>query len=598
MRKAVLVLVVIVAVPIIAALVFWATFDINRYRGPIQADLQERLSRSVILGPLRLDLFPPSFRADKVIISDDPSFGNPRPFIQAEKLNVTVRFLPLLHHSVQITSLSLTRPQVELIKNGQGVWNFSTLGAARPTQNQSSSRSSFSLSDLEVNDGLVAVTDQKAGQPRSVYNHIGVSLKMRDHFKSGLVTISDGTIKLGTTSLGLRGTLDTGSSPAKLNLNVTARSVSLAEASRLAAAFGVGLSPNTDVKGRATANLQIGGTADHPALSGTISAGDVHLSGKDMPVAAQIKSVNFRLSPSDIRSDNFVIDYGGTPLSGSIAISRYTSATPVLDADLEAKAAPLPSILKIAKAYGVKALDNLQGEGKLSFNVHVSGPAHSLQGDRILRALDGNSAVDFNRLQVSGTNLGQEISKLAGFLKPAGGTQGLTSMSQVTGHFTIRNGVALTNDLKAAFDLGKIGITGTADLAAETLNLHVSVVVTQKVSQEVGGTSIGGYMTTVLANDQGELVVPVLVRGTFQDPEVSPDIQVFAKMKLKGLMPNSNNPAAGWAGIIGDILKAEGGHQQGQAQTQQQLQEPPENPLKQILQDLSGKKKQETQKSE
>lgn len=111
-----------------AALVFAATFDVNRYRATIQSELENRLGRKVTLGDMHLSVFPPRFRVLNISISDDPRFSTQKPFVQAQQLDVSVKLLPLLTKSVQIDSLGLKRPSVELIKNKQGVWNFVSLG--------------------------------------------------------------------------------------------------------------------------------------------------------------------------------------------------------------------------------------------------------------------------------------------------------------------------------------------------------------------------------------------------------------------------------------------------------------------------------------
>ena len=73
-------------------------------------------------------------------------------------------------------------------------------------------------------------------------------------------------------------------------------------------------------------------------------------------------------------------------------------------------------------------------------------------------------------------------------------------------------------------------------------------------------------MDTALANNQGELVIPVIVTGTFQHPAVAPDLQQIAQMKLKNLLPTTNNPGALTSGILGQILGKKGAAQNGNAQ--------------------------------
>ena len=46
---------------------------------------------------------------------------------------------------------------------------------------------------------------------------------------------------------------------------------------------------------------------------------------------------------------------------------------------------------------------------------------------------------------------------------------GVTNISTLTGHIQVKNGIAQTNDVKAVLDIGNVGVTGTANLADETL---------------------------------------------------------------------------------------------------------------------------------
>ena len=83
MRKVGIAVAMLFGLVIVAVLIFWATFDVNNYRGRIQSELQTRLGRQVSLGQMHLSLFPPSFQVDNVSISDDPAYRDPRPFVKA-----------------------------------------------------------------------------------------------------------------------------------------------------------------------------------------------------------------------------------------------------------------------------------------------------------------------------------------------------------------------------------------------------------------------------------------------------------------------------------------------------------------------------------
>src|SRR5581483_3957337 len=132
---------------------------------------------------------------------------------------------------------------------------------------------------------------------------------------------------------------------------------------------------------------------------------------------------------------------------------------------------------------------------------------------------------------------------------------------QLSGNFDIKNGIAQTNNLKAVIDGGTLAAAGLVNLADQSLNMHVTAVLSKVLSQQVGGTQVGGFMNTALANNQGELVLPVIVTGTFQHPQVAPDLQQVAQMKLKNLLPTTKNPGQLTQGILGAILgnKNQGG---------------------------------------
>jgi hypothetical protein len=89
-------------------------------------------------------------------------------------------------------------------------------------------------------------------------------------------------------------------------------------------------------------------------------------------------------------------------------------------------------------------------------------------------------------------------------------------------------------------------------------------------------------MTTALANNQGELVIPAIVTGTFQNPKVVPDVQKMAQMKLKGLIPNGDNPLGAASSILGGLTGQKGQPAAGQQQ----------NPVNQIMGLFGSKKKQ------
>src|SRR5581483_8295040 len=249
-----------------------------------------------------------------------------------------------------------------------------------------------------------------------------------------------------------------------------------------------------------------------------------------------------------------------------------------------------------------KNVDKLQGQGTLNLDMHAVGPVKSLAGDAIMRALNGTMNLNFANVKYSGADISHELGAIAGFLGKANTSttgQGITNIVKMTGNILVKNGIAQTNNLQALLDIGNVGINGTANLVDQSLNLHVMAVLSQQFTQKLGGGSgVGGYMQTALANNQGELVIPAIVTGTFDHPKFAPDLQQVAQMKLKGLMPNFSNPSQGVAGLIDGLLGQKNANQQGgqQQPTQANPQQDIQGAAQQVLGGLFGKKKQQPKK--
>jgi len=899
MRKLAGVLIALVVIIVIAVIALPSLLDVNQYHDRIQAELQQKLHRQVRLGNMSLKIFPFSIRVSNAEIGEDPRFNTGRPFASTQELAVSAKLLPLLHHDIQVDSVELLNPKIELVRNAEGVWNFASLQeqpaspnvasqpnkkqpspAAKPSPtqqpgnaNQPSSGQAFSLSQLKITNGQVAITDQQKHQSRSVYDHIDVALSnyapgkpfdlslaahlpgqgdqyvkfdgtagpmndqnslttpldgriklnqvsldgvqkflnspqlnqydavasgdatvrnnsgqmsstgtlqlnnvrvrgidigypikadynIGDNLNTDVITISKLNLNLGPTPIGMTGTVNTRPTPAQLNVQVKASNASISEMARLAGAFGVAFNPGTQVAGTLNADIHAQGSTDKPTLNGNLGAQNLVISGKDIPQPVKIPAINLELTPQVVKSNNFTAQSGGTSLNGNFALSNYTSPNGVIDAAIRTSGANLGELINIAKAYGVAAVEGMSGTGSLSLDAHVQGPikqtdrlvysgtgtlqnatintpaltkplfvktanlrfaqnsavlenmqaslgsttatgtatvrnfsAPQLQfalnadklnitelqqitggnakrsaadgfslvpsayaqarpagsamshlagngtlsvgsitfdqllltnfksnlnfsGDptgNLMRTLNGDINFNTGNGKYQGVDLLYELSSIAKFSQSQP-SQGFTNIVKLAGLINIKNGVANTNNLQAIIDGGTVGAEGAVDLVTEALNMRMNAVLAKDLSQKVGGTGIGGYLNTALANRNGELVIPVIVTGTVNKPRIAPDLQKLAQMKLNNLLPTAGNPGAlttGIAGLIGGkgaqqqqgnpvqgILGALGGQQpqqqqqqpaqgqQGTAQQQQQQQ----NPVNDII-GLFGKKK-------
>jgi AsmA protein len=235
--------------------------------------------------------------------------------------------------------------------------------------------------------------------------------------------------------------------------------------------------------------------------------------------------------------------------------------------------------------------DSVTGTLSATFNQSLASPA---SGD-ITPTLNGPFAFAVTNGKLMKLDLLNELGKIAKF---GGSDKGYTSFSNMSGTFDIRNGIASTNDLKAALDVGSMAGSGAINLVNEALSLRLTTVLNQQFSQSVGGTRVGGYLNTALSNKNGELVMPVKVSGNMSRPVVTPDLETMARMKLDNIIPSLGGLLGGKGGTSGLLGALMGKQPQPQGQQQgQQAQTPAQNQQQQQMQDLIGSlfhKKQKT----
>ena len=215
------------------------------------------------------------------------------------------------------------------------------------------------------------------------------------------------------------------------------------------------------------------------------------------------------------------------------------------------------------------AVGNMKDTLTGTLNANVNQTFATPPSGDVTQTLNGPFSFTLTNGKLMKIDLLNELGKIAKF---GGGSKGYTAISSMSGTFDVHNGVANTNDLKAALDVGSMAATGTINLVNEALALHMTAVLDKAFSQSVGGTGVGGYLNTALGNKNGELVLPVIIGGTMSHPLVTPDMQKIAQMKLNNLVPSAG-------GLVGALLggsQAKQGQQPGktaQPSQQQQLQD-------------------------
>lgn len=678
MRRPLVAIGIAVVAVLLLLLLAVSLLNVNRFRPKIEAELQQKLNRPVSLGQMHLRLIPFSVKVDGLTVQQSPSFPSPQPFAVAKEVYVSAGLFSLLGGHPNIRAITLDDPQIELIRNPSGVWNFSDLGRGAKSGAGTSS-SQFTLENLKIRNGQIAVTDQKTNAPRTVYNQIDLTLanfapgKQFDidassHFsgagketlsftgkagplnaantpiyghlsiqqvslvslnaiasgalssntnasvsgeadvkgQNGVVSckgnlnladaviggkkvgypiganydlslnqsndhvqINTGTVKIGPTAVSLDGELDSSAKPANLvNMHVTTNNASIPDLLQLASLFGSSSNASDQIKGNLSANLTLTGPLSAPNVQGTLSSPS--LQAQSLVLTNLQSTLNMNNGVAKLAPLTAGI-FGGQA-NGAISIDTKP-AQPPCSVQMKLSGVDTNALLSAVSSVRDTLYGSLAADANLNFNVD-SGP-------NLAKTLNGTLSFNVTNGQLKNVNILNELSKVGKFLGSAPAQSGAnTALQKLSASMNIQNGVANTNNLVAAMAEGSLTGAGSLNLVNQGINMKVNAVLASGISKTVGGTGIGGFMNSALANKNGELVIPVIVTGTMSHPSFAPDVQEMAKMKLNHLLPTASDPTKLTNGILGSVL----GGKQGQNQQQQ-------NPLNSILNQL-GKKKQ------
>jgi AsmA protein len=177
MKRALKIIGIILGVLILALIALPFGLNVNTFRPRLESELSSALGRKVTVGNMGLSLFAGSLSADDIAIADDPAFGSD-PFIRAKSLKVGVELRPLIFSKVlNITDLTLDQPQVLLLRNPGGTWNFSSLGGKSSTPDaKSSSNPNLSVAKLDVTKGRVTLGNTATPGKLHTYDNVNVTV--------------------------------------------------------------------------------------------------------------------------------------------------------------------------------------------------------------------------------------------------------------------------------------------------------------------------------------------------------------------------------------------------------------------------------------
>ena len=157
---------------VIAVLFVVPFIRISQYKLSIAHALSQTLGREVTVQDASLQTFPlPGLLLTGVVIADDPSIS-PEPILRAEEVLATIRVTSLWRWRLEIASLKLRYPSVNLVRSNDGRWNIeSLLEQARkipsaPTAKKAPERARARFPYIEADAGRINL---KIGNEKKVF---------------------------------------------------------------------------------------------------------------------------------------------------------------------------------------------------------------------------------------------------------------------------------------------------------------------------------------------------------------------------------------------------------------------------------------------
>src|SRR5271170_7264687 len=161
MNRTLRIVAIVIVVLILIVVIVPFLIPVDKFRPTIEEKASQALGRQVQLGGLSLSLITGSLSAENLSIGDDAKFSA-SPFLTAKSLKVGVEILPLIFSkTLNVTGVTIVEPQVTLLRNPAGKWNYSSLGG---TPSASDTKSAPAKSGGPGNDVSIEKLDLKDGR--------------------------------------------------------------------------------------------------------------------------------------------------------------------------------------------------------------------------------------------------------------------------------------------------------------------------------------------------------------------------------------------------------------------------------------------------
>jgi AsmA protein len=522
---------VAVLIVIIIALPFLV--NVNNFRPEIESNLSSALGRPVKIGDLSLALFSGSVEANQLSIADDPKFST-SPFIQAKSLRVGVELMPLIFSKqLNVTDLTIENPQITLLRDRDGVWNFSSLGnqkaqtAAAPAEKKSGTPANVNVAKLDLTDGTVTVGSMTGTRKPIVYDKVNVAVRNFSFTSAFPVTASvglpgGGSLKIDGTAGPINST-DTTLTPVTAKIEM--KKLDLAQSALVDPALGI--TGSADFDGTVTSDGSIA------KANGTLKATSLKLVPKGSPATVPVQVVF--AEEHDLKNETGKIVQGDVTIGKALAklTGTYDLKGDVtsIHTQLNGQAMPVDDLEAMLPALGVVLPTGSQLKGgTLSLEINSNGP---------LDKLVSTGWVKMSNSALAGFNLGSKLSAVSALTGKQPGTGNDTVIENLSSDVRYGPDGARLDKLNVVIpSLGTVTGAGT---------VSPSNALDFKVVANLAG--IGGGLTKVAGAGSGG--IPITIGGTTSNPTFTPDMKGVVSGQLKGIVKGGKS----LGGLGGHLVK-------------------------------------------
>ncbi len=563
MNKTLKIVLIVVGVLIVLVLVAPFLISVNEFRPTIEQKASAALGRKVQLGNLSLSLLSGSLAAENLSIGDDPKFSA-SPFLTAQSLKVGVEIMPLIFSkTLNVTGVTIDSPQVTLLRNAAGQWNYSSLGGAaakaqakQPPAKAPTVPAEVSVAKLTLTNGTIIV-GSTTSQKRSTYDHVNVTATNVSMVSKFPVTVTANLPGGGKLKLdGNAGPIDqTDTSLTPLNAKLNVDSLNLASTGFLDPAAGLG--GILDLDGTVTSQ---GGEAEskgNAKLSKALFVAGGSPAGVPVTVDFNTK-YNLRKNAGVLNPSTLKVGSAAARLSGT-----YDSAgeATVVNAKVNAENMPARDLQAFLPALGINLPKGASlAAGTLNANLDIAGPTNKLIT---------TGTVGLFSAKLAGFDLGSRMSTISALTGLKTG-QDLDIEKVTTNLRMAPNGLQAENFNAIVPALGSLVGAGAID---SRNNLDFKMAATLANSASFSSSSgapvsgIGGILGAIGGGKGGckGATIPFLIHGTTADPKFVPDVGGIAASLLQSQIgcagstasgaapqqqPNPNNPIDALSGLF------------------------------------------------